>query len=175
MSTPLPAEFKIIDIICDLLRNQLALTEEQVWIYNQKRDIPNTPGLFIEVGLVATKPFATASHCADDEAGNFCEFQSLNVQETYYIHLFSRDESAFSRAWEVSLALSGVISQQAQETYGFRFGQIPTSFLDASFLEASARLFRQDLTFNALRSYSKTRVIQYFDQFNIPPIIHPNQ
>jgi len=42
-------------------------------------------------------------------------------------------------------------------------------------VEASARLFRQELIFNAIRSYTKTRVISYFDKFSIPPTIITNQ
>lgn len=175
MSTPTPVEYKVIDVICDLLKSQMTLTDEQVWIYNQKRDIPKSPGLFIEVEFMASKPFGVRSFCDDDEYGNFTEFQSSAVQETYALRLFSRDESALTRAWEAHLALSGVASQQLQEQYCFKLAQLPVSFTDESFLEASARLFRQGLIFNALRSYYKTRVISYFDKFHIPPTLHVNQ
>lgn len=175
MSTPGPVDFEIIDIICNLIKAQLDLTDDQVWIYNQKQKIPNLPGLFVSVALFNTKPFAVSSFCGDDEAGNFCEFQSSNVQETYKIVLYSRDESAKTRAWEAHLALTGVLSQQAQEQFCFKFAQLPTGFTDTSAVEASARLFRQDITFNAIRSRTKIRVIQYFDKFNIPPELHVNQ
>lgn len=175
MSTPAPVDFEIIDVICNLIREQLDLTEKQVWIYNQKQKIPNDPGLFVSVALFSTKPFGVSSVCGDDEAGNFVETQSSNVQETYKVVLYSRDESAKARAWEVHLALTGVLSQQMQELYCFKFAQLPTAFTDTSAVEASARLFRQDITFNAIRSRTKTRVINYFDKFNIPPDIHVNQ
>lgn len=175
MSTPPPFDFEIIDVICDLIRSQLDLTTEQVWTYNQKQKIPNEPGLFVSVALFSTKPFGVTSFCGDDDAGNFCEFQSSNVQETYKIVLYSRDKSAKLRAWEAHLALTGVLSQQAQEQFCFKFAQLPTAFTDTSAVEASARLFRQDITFNAIRNRTKTRVIQYFDKFNIPPNLHVNQ
>lgn len=174
MSTPAIADFSILDLICNLIKSNLDLTDEEVWIYNQKRKIPNSPGLFVEVARISARPFSSNSKCDDDEAGNFVEVQTVNMQETYGITLFSRDESALSRSHEIVMALTGVLSQQIQEQYSFKFGNIPTSFNDTSFLEASARLFRQDVVFNAIRFYSKTRVIQYFDQFNIPPEIHVN-
>lgn len=177
MSTPLPPvqyDFKIIDLICDLLKDQMDLSDEQVWIYNQKRDIPRTPGLFIEVAFLASKPYGISSQCDDDADGNFCEQQTSYMQETYTVILYSRDESAFTRAPEVLMALGGVAAQQIMEQYCFKLGPIPIAFVDTSAVEASARLFRQDITFQALRSYVKTRVLAYFDQFNIPPDIHPN-
>jgi len=175
MSTPAPTNFEIIDVICNLLKLQLDLDDKHVWIYNQKQKIPNEDGLFISVAFFSSKPFGVSSVCGDDEAGNFTETQSSNVQETYKIVLYSRDESAKARAWEAHLALTGVLSQQMQELYCFKFAQLPTDFTDTSAVEASARLFRQDITFNAIRSRTKTRVINYFDKFNIPPELHINQ
>ena len=175
MSTPVPVEYKVIDVVCQLLKSQLDLTDEQVWIYNQKRDIPRGSGLYIEVEFLSSKPFGVRTHCDNDEYGNFTEYQSSAVQETYAIRLFSRDESALSRAWEAHLALTGVASQQLQEQYCFKLADLPMSFSDESFLEASARLFRQGITFNALRAYHKQRIISYYDRFQIPPTIHVNQ
>lgn len=174
MSTPAPVDFKIIDVICDLIKTQLALPQNRVWIYNQKARIPDSPGLFVEVAFNRSRAFGASSVCCDDNAGNFTEYQSTNVQETHTIELYSRDESAFSRAHEVIFALTGIAAQQAQETYGFKFGDIPTDWNDLSFIEASARLFRQAISFNALRAHSGQRVIEYFDKFSIPPSIHVN-
>lgn len=174
MSTPTPVEFKIIDLICNLLKEQMDLSSQRVWIYNQKMKIPNDAGLFVEVRFVAAKPYGSNYECKDDEAGNFTEFQTLNQMEIYGITLYSRDESAFSRAHEVLMALTGVAAQQIQEQYHFKIGQLPASFTDTSNLEASANLFRQDLVFHTIRAYEKRRVIQYFNQFNIPPEIHVN-
>lgn len=174
MSTPLPPQFKIIDLLCDLIRGQLNLSDDQVWIYNQKRKIPNDDRLYVIVSRISSRPFAVNSTCKDDEAGNFTEFQTINALEVYGISLLSRDESALDRAHEAILALAGTLSQQTQELYNFNIGQLPTSFHDTSFLEASANLFRQDIVINSMRAYEKRRVIQYFDKFNIPPEINVN-
>lgn len=175
MSTPPPVEFKVIDVICDLIKQQLAIDQEHVWIYNQKKRIPDEPGLFVEVSFVRAKPFGTASVCQDDDAGNFTEFQSTNMQEQYRIALYSRDESAFTRAPEVIFAITGILAQQACEKFEFKFADIPDEFVDVSFLEASARLFRQEISFNAIRVHNGQRVIEYFDKFNNPPDLHVNK
>jgi hypothetical protein len=175
MSLPTPIDFKILDVLCTLIKDQMDLPDTSVWIYNQKRMIPHDPGLYVEVALRSMRPFGSNSQHQDDDAGNFTEYQFVNVQETYGITLYSRDESAITRAYEVVMALSGVLSQQLQETYSFHLGPIPPEFKDTSEVEASARLFRQELIFNAIRSYTKTRVISYFDKFSIPPTIITNQ
>ena len=175
MSTPAPTDYKIIDVIVQVLTAHMGLTSDQIWIYNQKRIIPNSSGLFIEVAFVGSRPFGSNVFCDDDEVGNFCEFQATNQQESYKIVLYSRDESAFTRSHEVLFALNSTAMQQACEQYQFHIGRLPTSFIDTSAVEASARLFRQDLDFNALRQYTKKTVIDYFNQFNIPPELHVNQ
>jgi len=175
MSEPAPTDYKIIDVIIDVLTFHMDLSEDQIWIYNQKRKIPDAPGLFIEVAFVGSRPFGSNIFCDDDEVGNFCEFQAVNVQEAYKIILYSRDESAFSRSHEVLFAMNSNAMQQACEKNHFHIGRIPPSFIDTSAVEASARLFRQDLDFQTLRHYTKKRVIDYFDQFNIPPDLHVNQ
>jgi hypothetical protein len=150
------------------------MSQDRVWIYNQKYTIPNDPGLFVEVACLGRKVFSNQIRSDEDEAGNFCEFQSMNVQEINTVRLYSRDESAYTRAHEVVFALNSTEAQQMAEAYSFKFGFIPTGFTDTSFLEASARLFRQDLTFQILRMYTKKRVIEYYDKFPIPPEIYTN-
>lgn len=173
MSTPAPVEYEIIDIVCNLVRTQLDLSEQRVWIYNQKMTISDAAGLFVDVAFTGAKPFgANTRPLATDEG--LSEIQSVNVQETYTINLYSRDESAFLRAWEVIAALTGDASEKAQEEYSFQFSQIPTGFVDTSFLEASARLFRQTITFNAIRLRTKTRVISYYDKFR-KAVLYTNQ
>lgn len=174
MSQLTPIEFSMLDVICTLVKSQLSLAEDQVWIYNQKRPIPEDSRLYVEVEFQGYKTFGSASHTADDEGGNFCEYQSVNVMETYAVRMFSRSEEALTRAPEILMALSGVAAQQLAEQYCFRLGPLNSSALDASAVEASARLFREDLTFNALRHHSKKRIVHYFDQFNIPPTVISN-
>ena len=168
MSTPCN-DYKIIDVLVAVLTQHMSLTADQIWIYNQKRKIPNDPGLFIEVAFVSARPFGSRTYCDTDECGNFCEFQSVNQQETYKIVLYSRDDSAYTRAHEVILALNSTLMQQQCEQYAFSIAELPSSFVDTSAVEASARLFRQDLDFAAQRAHRKKTVITYFDQFNVPP------
>ncbi|MGB2578140.1 hypothetical protein AAIR98_000058 [Elusimicrobium simillimum] len=31
---------EIIKLVCDIIQAEMALTDQQIWIYDQKRDIP---------------------------------------------------------------------------------------------------------------------------------------
>lgn len=166
MSTPAAVEYEIIDVICTLIQSQLNLPQGTVWIYNQKKNIPNGAGLFVEVEFVGSKPFGINAQEVTQDNGDYVEIQSVNVSEMYKIVLYSRDESAKTRAWEVLAALGGNAAQQAQELYSFQFAKLPSNFVDTSALEASARLFRQDITFNAIRFRTKTNVIAYYNKFD---------
>lgn len=175
MSTPAPVEYEINTLLCSLIQSGLALSDQHVWIYNQKQNIPDRAGLFVCVSLTGAKPFGNNARPQTQPNGDFVEIQSVNVQETYTVTLYSRDESAYSRAWEVLAALGGNAAQQLQERYHFQIANLPTAFVDTSALEASARLFRQDITFNAIRLRSKTNVIEYYNKFQVPPAIFTNQ
>ncbi len=175
MSTPALVEYEIIDLLCSLVQTQLALPDQTVWIFNQKQNIPDRAGLFVVAEFLGAKPFGTNARQRTRENGDYVEDIGVNIQETYKLVLYSRDESAFTRAWEVLAALNGNAAQQLQEQYAFQLANLPTAFIDTSAVEATARLFRQDITFNAIRFRTKTNVIQYFDKFQIPPTVHTNQ
>ena len=66
-------------------------------------------------------------------------------------------------------ALQSTEAQQLAEKYSFRFGFLPTSFVDASETEGSARLNKYAYSFNVLRAHIRRRIVQYFDKFTFPP------
>jgi hypothetical protein len=156
--------------LCALLYSQLNLTQDRGWIYNQKVDIPNDDGMFFSVAFVRSKPFGSSlTYKNNPETNQLEEYQSLNQQETYRIDLYSRDASARQRNHEVVFALHSTACQQMQERYSFRMGYIPTSMLDVSAVEGAARLNRYSLTFRLLRAYSRTKPIEFYENFSIPP------
>lgn len=175
MSKQVPVEYNIIDLLCQLMQAELDLSVEDVWIYNQRKKIPNTTGLKVVVAQVSQRPFSTQTVCDADDEVAFSEFQSVNVQETYRISLFSYDESAMKRNWEATVALASDLSQRLQEQFCFHIAPLTQPFQDVSFLEASANLFRQDVLVVTMRAYYKAKTIPYYDKFSIPPQIHVNQ
>jgi len=178
MTTPIPGQYEFSKLLAQLLIDQLGLNKNpdvpQVFIYNQKWEIPTVDGLFISIALLSEKIFGTSnrqywSPQDNNGAGGMREEITQNVQETYTIDLFSRDASARQLRFQVVAALHSTEAQQLCEQYSFKIATQPTSFIDLSEVEASARLNRYQCTLNVLRSYLQDNAIAWFDKFNIPP------
>lgn len=151
--------------LCDLIQSQMNLTANRVWIFNQKVDIPSDDGLFVSVACLRTKPLGSAlNYVNDEETGKLVEFQALNIQETLRITLFSRDGSARQRRHEITFVLHSTAAQQMQERYSMQMGYTPTA-VDVSSIEGAARLNKFSLTFSLLRAYTRTKPIEFYDQF----------
>ena len=167
-------------ILAQLFQTQLELDDLQVMLYNQKWDIPSDERLYVVVAQAGQKVFGVQNltfPSVVDVTGTslLMESVSCNVQEQWLVYIFSKGPAARLRVAELAMALSSVQSQQLQEQYSMKFATLPDSTLDMSHEEGMARIFQFGIRFSTLRAYEKTRVIDYFDKFNIPPEIHTNQ
>ena len=166
---------EIIKVVADIIQSEMELGNDRVYLYNQKWRIPPDEGLFVVVGFLGAKAFGAKTEYENDPVTQeLVEVQSVNQQETYTVDLFSRDSSARQRKQEVILALNSTFAQQMQEQYTFKIANLPSTFNDVSALEATAILNRYQLVFNALVVYRKVKNVQFYDSFQIPPIVHTN-
>ena len=166
---------EIITVVADVIRTELGLDNNHVYLYNQKWRIPPDEGLYVIVGFLGAKAFgAKTTYENDPITDELLEVQSVNQQEMYTIDLLSRDSSARVRKQEVILALNSTLCQQMMEQYNFKIANLPTTFNDVSALEATAILNRYQLAFNALVAYRKIKSVPFFDSFNVPPVVHTN-
>ena len=152
-------------IICDIIKNYMNLCEDRIWIYNQRRKIPPTEGLFIVVGLISTVNFGNNNRYSPI-VGGYSQEISQFMQETLSIDMFSYSTEAIERMPELIGSFNSIYSEQVQEKIGMKIGVVPTAINDTSFLESSAILFRQTITLRVLRAYSKISSGQYFDKYN---------
>ncbi|NCX93982.1 MAG: hypothetical protein EBX40_04835, partial [Gammaproteobacteria bacterium] len=53
-------------IICDILAKGMSLPPEQIWIYNQRRAIPEDKKLYVVVSLISSKPYGNTLKQATD-------------------------------------------------------------------------------------------------------------
>lgn len=151
-------------IIGNLIRDYMGLEASRVVIYNQRRNIGTDGGLWITVGQMGVKTFGNNRRSESTSTG-MAETVAQHVQEMISIDILSKDESALERWPEVVAALASTAAQQAQETYSMRFASLPSGVTDVSVLEASAMLYRMNVTLNVLRSYNVTKSIDYYDTF----------
>lgn len=170
--TPAP---NTINLVIELIRKFMALEKEQVVLYNQNWKVPTDKRIYISVMFRGEKPYGSAKHY-EDRPNELVEIITLNSQETYAIDVYSFGPEALDRKEEVLMAFNSTLAQQMQEQHGFKLPLLPLSFRDLSHIEGASNLNRYQLDVAVLRSRQKENVVQYFDQYQIPPktlIINP--
>lgn len=143
-----------------------------VVIANQNIKLFNTDKLQITVKTIGCQDYANRNETKTDGSGNFIEYQYLNQQRQMQIDVYSRNNEARQRFWEVITALKSVYSEQQQDLYNFKIGTI-TNSRNLSGLDGGSDINRYAITFNVLVHYSKQKIINYYDTF--PLEIHTEQ
>ncbi len=160
-------------IIASVIRHEMQLGEEAVWLRDQDRQIPQDNGLYVVVGMVSSIPTANATRMegvvVDDET---IEHQISEVQllENIQIDIFSNSNESLMRSWEIIAALQSFYCQQLQETNYFKIFRMPRSFIDTSSAEGGSILKRYTLVFACQTWYRKDVVFStplgdYYDDF----------
>lgn len=157
-------------VIIDILTQEMGLAAEQIWIRDQNRKIPETPGLFVIVGLVDGRPIGIDNTVVPTEDG-MKEIQQTVALENIMIDLVSKNNEATLRRWEVVLALRSIYSIQMQEKNWFKVFRIPRSFVNASSAEGGSQINRFSVTVPCHVWYRKEKVLSspngdYYDDFD---------
>ncbi len=160
MSTPkLPWK-----LVCEIIREEMELDDEQVYLYNNKFNIPPDEKVYIAVALGPSKPFSNIRREVSNDAG-LAEEQTTNFQCTLIIDVMSKGPIARDRKEEVILALGSTLSQRTQEENGFYIAPISSSFVPLSSLEGAAIPYRFNISVAIQYKTSKSKQIAYYDTF----------
>jgi len=165
-----------ISLLAALIAQQFGLNPKMVFLYNQRWTIPNTEGLFVEIAENAFKPYGSSngfeSSAADGEKpAQLIENQVVCMQEVYTVTLYSKNALARRMQPRLLMALKSVAAQQMQEKYSFQIGVLPLSFVDVSSTEGSAIVSKYAYTFQVLRNYTQSFIVEYFDKFDFPELV----
>jgi hypothetical protein len=163
--TPQVANFTLnflnhLQIIADIISTQLGLADDQVYIYNQKFNVPKDNRMYVAIKLGAQKVFGTSSKYIGTQ-----EMNSINMQATVTIDVISRSLEALNRKEEIFVSLVSQRSQQIQNQNAFRIAQVASSFVDLSGIEGAAIPFRFNIAFNILYAKRFLVNVEYFDEF----------
>jgi len=160
-------------IICDIIKNCLSLSNEQIWIYNQRRHIPEDKKLYVVVGLLSYKCYGnniyqdyssiTGITGTTGVTGNAYDVMSQYMRESVTVDLFSYSTLPQERYGEVLGSFGSSYSQRVQEEYAMRIATIPISMNDVSHIEGATLLNRMSLTLQVLRKYSNIISTEYYD------------
>lgn len=154
-----------VSIVRDLIKDDLSLSDDQIWIYNQRIKIPDTKGLFVSVSRVACKVYANNSAYVGSTVA-LTEDLAVSTLETISVDLMSQDTSALENYPNVLMALRSTKAQSVAEKYGMRFDSIPFSVNDVPSIEGTSMLFRIEINFPVYRTYKSTKDIDYYDTFS---------
>lgn len=154
-----------VSIVREIIKDQLSLTEDQIWIYNQRVKIPDTKGLFVAVSRVGSKIYANNSSYIGNTT-DLVEDQFVANLETISIDALSQDTSALEYYPDILMSLRSTKAQQEAEKYGMRFDSIPFSTSDLSTQEGTSMIYRINISFPVYRTYYTSRTIDYYDSFS---------
>lgn len=162
---------EVINYLVELIREGMGLDDAHVVAYNQMIPIPKDNGIFVAVGILDSKPYASSlSYAPGVEtvpgvavSETLLEHQTLNVREVFSIHIMSRNNEARRRRYELIFALSNTRAVQVQEQYNFQIARLPIGFADSSITEAAERLNRYTITIATLSAQQRTGPVEFYD------------
>lgn len=156
-------------LFCDILRAELALADDRVYLWDQKIFLPEDGGMAIAVSVANCKPFGNKTEL--DENGN--AVQSVNMLALMDLDIISRSTEALFRKEEVILALNSIYAQSQQELNSFFIGKLPMGdqFVNLSAVDGAAIPYRFRISVALQYFVTKRKAVPYFDTFDEPEIV----
>lgn len=164
----------IEEIFVNIIRDFMALPQENVWIRDQNRKIPTNNDLHVIVGIVDSKPYSAQSFIetryteGSDPVPYEVQITRAQVRENVQIDVLSRSVQALLKRNDIYLALNSFSCKQAQENYNFKIARIPTNFVNTSGAEGGSSLNRFTIIVPCLTWYSQEGdmpTYDYYDKF----------
>lgn len=155
---------QIEEYIVDIIRKEMNLNQQNIWIHSQNRKIPpQSQELYVTVGCVDFLPISSKSRYnpADDT-----EIQTVYGRASVQIDILSRSREARIRRAELLMALNSYYSKEVQDKYQFRIFELPARFINTSSLEGGSEINRFSLIIRAMISEDKVKETDYYDTFN---------
>lgn len=153
-----------IKSICKILQKQLALADKQIWIYNQKRGIPNDFGVYYVVSYLGQRIIGNIRKEIATTTG-LMEYQSVHNLAQFQIDVFSRGSGARDMRDLAIMALNSTYSQQVQEANGFQIARNSFQVTNTSEVEGVAELNRYSISFNVTYMSETSNSIPFYDTF----------
>jgi hypothetical protein len=161
-----------LTLFCDIIRTEMQLASDQVYLWDQKINIPPDSRLYVVVGILSCKPFGSTR--TYNGSSGFIEQLSVNFQATLSVDIFSRNSDARDRKEEVILALHSTYSQYQQEANGFFIAPLSTGFNNLSSLEGAAIPYRFNISVQIQYKMLKAKSVDYYDTYQLPPQVLVN-
>lgn len=153
-----------IIILRDIIKNQLNLTDNEIWLFNQDFQIPKTEGLFIVLESVNSTNFVNNNRFVEnDTEDGINEVQTINNSDEIAIELFSKNRDAQIRQNEVRMALNSLFAREQEEIFQFKIAKINNPFINISTAEGTGMLNRFRLTVTVLSWEERIAAVVFYD------------
>lgn len=174
-------KLEIEKIFCKLIQKSLNLPDNYgldkhgneipcITIKSQNIKLFTTPKLQIAISTLSNRIYSNRKYeiITTDEKGQpqYAEKICINEQRQMQIDIYSRDNSARQRYWEVQACLTSTLAEQLQDEYQFRIGTISRAF-NLSGLDGGSDINRYTIRFDCLSWNEKITPIDYYDKFHV--------
>lgn len=156
--------------VCDLIQSEMGLADDQVFLWDQKIDVPADNRLYVAVGVASSKPYANR-RSYDPSGPGLNEEQNINVRALLDITIYGKTPDARDRKEEVLLALNSTQAQQLSQANAFQVGRLPVGFVNVSEVDGAAIPYRFVISVALHYQVSKTKAVDYYDTFTTPTVI----
>ena len=155
---------QIEEYIVDIIRKEMGLSQQNIWVHSQNRKIPpQSQELYVTVGCVDFLPISSKSRY-DPETDE--EVQTVYGRASVQVDILSRSLEARQRRAELLMALNSFYSKEVQDKKQFRIFELPQRFINTSGLEGGSEINRFSLVIRAMISQDKIKSTSYYDTFN---------
>jgi hypothetical protein len=156
-----------LELVCDILKVELDLDDNHIYLWDQKILQPKDSDLYIAVGIESCKPFGNTNRQVGTDDG-VDSHASLNMLATLSIDLISRGPDARDRKEEVLLALNSNYAQNQMAGNSFYVAPLPAGakFVNLSELDGAAIPYRFRISVQMQYFYTKTKAVPYYDDFS---------
>ena len=155
---------QIEEYVVDIIRKEMGLDQQHIWIQAQNRKIPpNSNDLYVVVGTVDFLPISSKSYYLSESDK---ERQILYGRANVQVDIFSRSNEARNRRGEILMALNSFYSKEVQDSKQFRIFELPSTFINLSGLAGGSDINRFTMRFYAMIAESKDKSSDYYDTFN---------
>lgn len=155
----------VLKTVCDIIKTGLSLQEDQIWIYNQKVNIPTDGRIYVVVSFDDEEVFAANLHPKEKETGLDTD-TGINVKTNISINTFSAGTECIKRKYEIIGAMRSVYSLQKQEKLNMQIAKNPRVCMDASFATPTERLYSYHYEYSIMHVEKVSHEVDYYNDFS---------
>lgn len=161
----------ILNLVVDIIQTSMGLAQDQVYVYNQKYQIPNDNRIYIAVGILNSKPFGNGVALPDGSGSGLIITQTVNMRSVLSIYMLSRGPDALYQQPQLVMALNSNYSISQQQFCSFKIFPISNSLVSVSQGDGSAIPYVYNMACTAIYFVSNAQSVPYYSVFSEPTVI----